>query len=217
MAIHPILPHFHCTASSCQSSSSPRLFTNQHSTLPLSLNPNSKLKISPRPQRMMECLSRTFEAKVSPFCYLHNTFLMKPSPTPWKRVNNCSLSPYCVKTEPLPAQQLEKECTFSHTQLSKYLMYGSVRCFCCCVFLINASVLVLCPVRSGLDKCLVICFGYMVSKEGCEKSKGSHCSLLLLIALVFTSKSSIFMLPGTECQQGKGKILFHHQRTVEDL
>lgn len=117
---------------------------------------------------------------------------MKPSPTPWKRVNNCSLSPYCVKTEPLPAQQLEKESTFSHTQLSKYLMYGSVRCFCCCVFLINESVLVLCPVRSGLDKCLVICFGYMVSKEGCENEQGQSLFLATAYNISFHLKEQHF-------------------------
>lgn len=51
-------------------------------------------------------------------------------------------------------------------------MYGSIRCFDFCVFMINVSVLVLCPVRGGVDKCLVICFGNMVSQEGCEKNQG---------------------------------------------
>lgn len=38
--------------------------------------------------------------------------------------------------------------------------------------MINVSVLVLCPVRGGVDKCLVICFGNIISKKECEKNQG---------------------------------------------
>lgn len=82
---------------------------------------------------------------------------------------------------------LQKAPIFSHIQLSKYIMYGSVRCFVCCVFTINECMVVLCPGRSGLDKFLVIHLGNVVSKKG-VRSKGSHCSMLLLRALVLPWK-----------------------------
>lgn len=71
--------------------------------------------------------------------------------------------------------------------------------------MINASVLVLCPIRSSLDKCLMIFSGNMVSKEGCEKERGRSLFHATAQNIISTSESNIFMLPDTESLLGKGK------------
>lgn len=64
----------------------------------------------------------------------------------------------------------------------------------------NMFMLVLCPVRTGLYKCLVIYFGNMGSKEECEKEQEKSLSMPLS---VFVSKSNTFMLLDMESLLGK--------------
>lgn len=115
---------------------------------------------------------------------------------------------------PFLLNNLPKASTFSHIQL----LSRSVRCFDCCVFVINMFMLVLCSVRSGLDKCLVIYLGNMVSKEGCEKKLGQSLFHATSQSISFCLKEQHFHAARYwEHARERGKILFQNKRTVEYL
>lgn len=187
MAVHPILPCFYCTAlpaSLIHCLCSPQINT-QHSSF---FYPRPHSKISPRPQLMLS-LSTWLSQGFSLLSFKQH------------------LSDEIFSNSfHLPQNSLPKACTLSHTRLSKYWTYGPLRCFGCCVCIINAFVLVLGSLRSGVEQMSGDLIGNMVAIYGgvWVGSEGSHLSMLLLRTLAFASKRNIFMLPGAESLLGKG-------------